>query len=449
MNRTIRIRVIVTGAAALLAAGTVTVASASTTTSQSQAAPSPTPTAPGAPSASTAPSASPAPSSSSPAGAAACATPNLPGAKDAITDVPGVEVGQVQSTAAPYLTGDTEVYFPNMSVASVSQMGGAPATKETDLLNPLNSNPGVNVIQLGGSSMYGLGATDGAIRWVEDHNQGVNVGVGTAPIVPAADIFDLGRGGNIMARTSAPWGYLAVDHASAGPVREGVVGGGTGADSGRLKSGTGTASECLPDGYWIGAVVVVNSSGSPVNPNDCTLLAADLGLGSEFAGLRAPAASECQATSAASGTSSMNTTIAVVATNAPLEKSAAERLAENSADGMARAINPIHTLADGDTVFGVSTGSGTALANNNAADEGVLDQLFTAGANTLSRAIVKAILTATSTSSTKSYCDTYPDACANMPQLQTWRTEGQDVTATQRLLNQATAKLAVLPVPSS
>ena len=121
-------------------------------------------------------------------------TPGLPGRWNAVTDVPGVRVGQVQSTRAPYLTGDTVVYFPTMATAGVDNRGGAPATKETDLLDPLNSNPGVNAIQLGGSSMYGLSATDGVIRWLEDRGEGVSLGAtGVAPIVPAADIFDLGR----------------------------------------------------------------------------------------------------------------------------------------------------------------------------------------------------------------------------------------------------------------
>nr|WP_258544666.1 P1 family peptidase [Micromonospora provocatoris] len=107
--------------------------------------------------------------------------------------------------------------MPQMSVASVDQRGGAPATKETDLLSPLNSNPGVNAIQLGGSSMYGLSATNGIIRWLEDRGEGVRVGAGgVAPIVPAADIFDLGRGGDPKARTSAEWGYLAAQATSDG-----------------------------------------------------------------------------------------------------------------------------------------------------------------------------------------------------------------------------------------
>src|SRR5690606_1239349 len=141
--------------------------------------------------------------------AAAADTPGLPGRYNAITDVPGIHVGQVQSTRAPYLTGTTVVYTPRMAVTGVDQRGGAPATKETDLLDPLNSNPGVNAVMLGGSSMYGLAATDGVIRWLEERGEGVRVGGGVAPIVPAADIYDLGRGGDFRARTTPEWGWLA------------------------------------------------------------------------------------------------------------------------------------------------------------------------------------------------------------------------------------------------
>lgn len=116
-----------------------------------------------------------------PTSAAAADTPGLPGRYNAITDVPGIQVGQVQSTRAPYLTGTTVVYTPRMSVTGVDQRGGAPATKETDLLDPLNSNPGVNAVMLGGSSMYGLSAADGVVRWLEERGEGVRVGGGVAP----------------------------------------------------------------------------------------------------------------------------------------------------------------------------------------------------------------------------------------------------------------------------
>ncbi|KOX10951.1 MULTISPECIES: P1 family peptidase [Micromonospora] len=384
-----------------------------------------------------------APASANPAAGA-------PGAHNAITDVPGIHVGQVQSDTAPYLTGTSVVYMPTMSVASVDQRGGAPATKETDLLSPLNSNPGVNAIQLGGSSMYGLSATNGIIRWLEDRGEGVRVGAGgVAPIVPAADIFDLGRGGDAKARTSAEWGYLAAQATSAGPVRQGGVGGGTGARGGGMRGGVGTASVHLGDGIYVGAMVIVNPAGSPVDPADCTLYGVKYGIGNEFAGYKAPKKKECNPSGAsAAAEQPANTTIAVVATNAPLEKAAAQRMSGNSHDGMARAISPIHTLGDGDTVFAVSTGKGEALQINDPADSRQLNAIFNAGANTLARAIAKAVLSSESIGNTTSYCDRYPSACKGMKQLKQWRTQGEAPTVTPETFAQASQALAQTPVPA-
>ncbi|MFI7335635.1 P1 family peptidase [Micromonospora aurantiaca (nom. illeg.)] len=374
-----------------------------------------------------------------------------PGAHNAITDVPGIQVGQVQSDTAPYLTGTSVVYMPQMSVASVDQRGGAPATKETDLLSPLNSNPGVNAIQLGGSSMYGLSATNGIIGWLEDRGEGVRVGAGgVAPIVPAADIFDLGRGGDPKARTSAEWGYLAAQATSDGPVRQGGVGGGTGARGGGMRGGVGTASVHLGDGIYVGAMVIVNPAGSPVDPADCTLYGVKYGIGNEFAGYKAPKKKECNPSTppAAAAEQPANTTIAVVATNAPLEKAAAQRMSGNAHDGMARAISPIHTLGDGDTVFAVSTGKGEALQINDPADSRQLNAIFNAGASTLARAIAKAVLSSESIGNTTSYCDRYPSACKGMKQLKQWRTQGNAPDVTPETFAQATQALQQTPVPA-
>ncbi|WP_433518289.1 P1 family peptidase [Nonomuraea sp. CA-143628] len=354
--------------------------------------------------------------SGAPASASAADTPGLPGQFNAITDVPGIQVGQVQSTQAPYLTGTTVIYAPKMAVTGVDQRGGAPATKQTDVLDPLNSNPGVNAVMLGGSSMYGLAATDGIIRWLEERGEGIPIGSGVAPIVPAADIFDLGRGGDFKARTTPEWGYQAVKAAYQGPVRQGVVGGGTGARAGGLKGGVGSASVVLSNGVMVGAIVVVNSAGSPVDPRDCSLYAARYELNNEFRGLKTPKAKECRPAAAADAVP-MNTTIAVVATNAPLEKAAAARMAGNSHDGLARAIRPIHTLGDGDTIFGMSTGTGTPLRVNNPADSRQLNEIFNAAADTLTRAAGHAMLAARTVGTATSYCDRYPSACEKISPL--------------------------------
>ncbi|MBB2987198.1 P1 family peptidase [Terracoccus luteus] len=389
-----------------------------------------------------------APAAAPAAPAAFTPTAGLPGQRNAVTDVPGVQVGQVQNRTSPFLTGTSVLYFPTMAVASVDQRGGAPATKETDLLSPLNSNPGVNAVQLGGSSMYGLSATDGIIRWLEDRGEGVPLGsVGVAPIVPAADIYDLGRGGDIKARTGPEWGYVAASNVAGAAVRQGAFGGGTGARAGGLKGGVGTASVYLGDGIYVGAVVVVNSAGSPVDPKTCQLLGAQFGIGDEFAGLKAPTQAECQTVASAAKSDDLNTTIAVVVTNAPLEKAAAQRMSGNAHDGMARAIRPIHTLADGDTVFAVSTGQGEPLRINDPADSRQLNAIFGAGADTLSRAIAKAMLSADSVGGITSYCDRYPSACADVPQAAKWRAAGPAKEMTRRLFDDARQALQVTPLP--
>jgi L-aminopeptidase/D-esterase-like protein len=380
--------------------------------------------------------------------ASAADTAGLPGKYNAITDVPGVQVGQVQSTRAPYLTGTTVVYTPRMTVTGVDQRGGAPATKETDLLDPLNSNPGVNAVMLGGSSMYGLGATDGVIRWLEDRGEGVKIGNGVAPIVPAADIFDLGRGGDFKARTTPAWGYLAAEAARQGPVREGVVGGGAGARSGGLKGGVGTASVVLGDGVVVGAIVVVNSAGSPVDPRDCSLFAARYELDHEFRGLKTPKAKDCRPAPKGDALP-MNTTIAVVATNAPLEKAATTRMAGNSHDGLARAISPIHTLGDGDTIFAMSTGTGTPLRVNNPADSSRLDAIFNAASDTLTRAVGHALLASRTTGTTPGYCDRYPSACDKLSPVPRDE-QGEAPEVSQESLLDAGRKLDKVPaVPAA
>lgn len=338
-----------------------------------------------------------------------------PGANNAITDVAGLEVGQVQSTRRPYLTGTTVVYAPETAVAGVDVRGSAPGTRETDLLSPINSNPGVNVVVLTGGSAYGLDVADGVMRWLEQRHEGVSVGpepTEVVPIVPAAVIFDLGRGGGFGARPTAKWGEKAIAAASSGPVRQGTAGAGTGAAAGGLRGGVGTASVVLEDGVVVGALVVVNSAGSAVNPRNCSLLGAALAVGDEFAGLRTPKRSECQPPETQSPT--FNTTIGVVATDAALEKGAAGKMASVAHDGIARAINPVHSLIDGDTIFGLSTGGGPRLGDDDPNATEQLDAIFRAAADAMSRAVAHAMLSASSTKSTKSYCDAYPSACAKV-----------------------------------
>jgi putative pantetheine hydrolase len=343
-----------------------------------------------------------------------------PGPQNAITDVPGVLVGQVERVDAPYLTGTTVVHLPATAVAGVDVRGGAPGTRETDLLEPVNSNAGVNAIVLTGGSAYGLDTAGSVMRWLEERGEGVRVGQGdkdVVPIVPTAVIFDLGRGGDFQARPEPDWGAQAIAVATDGPVALGNHGAGAGARARSLKGGVGSASVRLDDGTTVGALVIVNAAGSTVDA-DGNLYGARYGLGDEFTHLRTPTEPPPPA---APGRNlipgpPMNTVIAVLATDVPLDKAATRRMAMVAHDGLARAIDPIHTLVDGDSIFALSTRSDDTprLSVTDPTAIGQLETVYAAGARTLSRAIVHAMLNAESVEAPAgtipSYRDAYPSA---------------------------------------
>src|SRR3954467_9273099 len=320
-----------------------------------------------------------------------------PGPHNAITDVPGVLVGQVERVDPPYLTGTTVVYLPTTAVAGVDVRGGAPGTRETDLLSPVNSNGGVNAIVLTGGSAFGLDTAGSVMRWLEERGEGVRVGPGeydVVPIVPTAVIFDLARGGDFKARPEPTWGADAIAAATDGSVALGNHGAGAGARVRSLKGGVGSASVRLDDGTTVGALVIVNAAGSAVDAEG-NLYGARFGLGDEFTHLRTPAEPPPPA---APGRNlipgpPMNTVIAVIATDVPLDKAATKRMAMVAHDGLARAIDPIHTLVDGDAIFAVSTAK-TGAPRLSVPDPAALIQLetvFAAGAQALSRAIVHGV----------------------------------------------------------
>jgi L-aminopeptidase/D-esterase-like protein len=257
-----------------------------------------------------------------------------------ITDVPGIRVGQVQKVGDGWLSGVTVVLPPPGTVGSVDVRGGGPGTHETDALDPTTLVPTVDAVVLTGGSAYGLAAAHGAQRWCEEQGRGFPVPGGVVPIVPAAAIFDLGRGGDFAARPGPDMGYDAAAAAGASgegaDVVRGNSGAGTGAVLGRgaFKGGVGTASLTLegisPDGsVVVGAIAVVNALGLP-------------------AGAEAPQTP---------GALQPNTTLAVVATSAALDPAECKRTAAAAHAGLARALNPSHTLADGDTVFALATGA--------------------------------------------------------------------------------------------
>ncbi|MDN0193822.1 P1 family peptidase [Streptomyces sp. S.PNR 29] len=322
---------------------------------------------------------------------------------DALTDVAGVRVGHATRTGDGWLTGTTVVLAPQGgAVAAVDVRGGGPGTKETDALDPRNVVQKVEAVVLTGGSAYGLDAASGVMAWLEEQGRGVRVGVDPAhvvPVVPAACVFDLGRGGDFRARPDAATGRAAVEAAAASapgtPVREGCVGAGTGATVGPLKGGVGTASTVLESGITVAALVVANAAGSAVDPETGVL------YGELFQGRRVeypePSVHEAARRRLAEVAESsapppLNTTLAVVATDADLSKAQAQKLAGTAHDGIARAVRPVHLLHDGDTVFTLATGERPLDTANPLA----LNEVLAAGADLVTRAIVRAVRAAES-----------------------------------------------------
>lgn len=314
--------------------------------------------------------------------------PALSANAGAITDVPGIEAGHYTETRRP--TGCTVIVAREGAIASVDVRGAAPGTRETDLLAPANLVDRVHAVMLAGGSAWGLDAASGAMRWLEEQGCGLAVGPATLPIVPAAVLFDLPVGDSSI-RPDARAGYEACRAASAAqPLEEGSVGAGTGAAVGKIfgiaramKGGVGTASLMI-DGITIGALVAVNALGDVVDP----------ATGLPVAGARTPDGAFLLDSRRAllageapqpliAGT---NTTIGVVATDAVLTKAQAHRLACVSHDGLARSINPVHTLSDGDVMFALATGkAGRGLG---------MMTLCAAVAEVTARAVLRAVLCA-------------------------------------------------------
>ncbi len=339
---------------------------------------------------------------------------------DALTDVAGVRVGHATRTGGRWLTGTTVVLAPEGgAVAAVDVRGGGPGTKETDALDPRNLVQKVDAIVLTGGSAYGLDAASGVMAWLEEQGRGVRVGADPAhvvPVVPAACVFDLGRGGDFRARPDAATGRAAVEAAAASEagarVGQGCVGAGTGATVGPLKGGVGTASTVLGSGITVAALVVANAAGAVTDPETGVL------YGELFQGrVRYPqprvheAALRHLAEAAGRNTPPpLNTTLAVVATDADLSKAQAQKMAGTAHDGIARAVRPVHLLHDGDTVFALATGThrlGTTNPDNPATGAPapdspvtgssvpdtplVLNEILAAAADTVTRAIVNAV----------------------------------------------------------
>ncbi|GAA2191188.1 P1 family peptidase [Streptomyces bangladeshensis] len=318
-----------------------------------------------------------------------------------MTDVAGLRVGHATRSGGGWLTGTTVVLAPEGgAVAAVDVRGGGPGTKETDALDPRNVVRKVDAVVLTGGSAYGLDAASGVMAWLEEQGRGVPVGPDPAhvvPVVPAACVFDLGRGGDFRARPDAATGRAAVEAAAADApgarVAQGCVGAGTGAVAGLLKGGVGTASTVLGSGITVAALVVANAAGSVLDP-ETGVLYGELFRGRvEYPEARVHEAARRRLAEAAAGNAPapLNTTLAVVATDADLTKAQAQKLAGTAHDGIARAVRPVHLLHDGDTVFALATGA-RPLGTHPLA----LNDVLAAGADLVTRAIVRAVRAAES-----------------------------------------------------
>ena len=310
-------------------------------------------------------------------------------AQRGLTLVAGVKVGHHTLAARP--TGCTVVLVEAGAVAGVDVRGGAPATRETDLLDPAKMIQQIHAVVLSGGSAFGLDAATGVVRYLEEHDVGFDVGVTKVPIVPAASLFDLGVGDDPTVRPTAECGYRAATAATTGPVREGNVGAGAGATIGKLggagramKAGIGSAGLTLPSGLTVAALVAVNAVGDIIDPSTGQVIAgARTADGQGLADVR----TLLRSGRPARGERGQNTTLGVIATNAVLTQAEATVVAEMAHDGFARAISPVHTPVDGDTIFALATGAWTG-------DAGLLT-IGALAAEVMADAIVRAAESAT------------------------------------------------------
>src|SRR3954453_21101063 len=327
------------------------------------------------------------------AAGAALAAQSPSRASSGLTAVDGIKVGHYTLAERP--TGCTVILVDGDAVGGVSQRGGAPGTRETDLLNPLNMVDKVNAIVLSGGSAFGLDAASGTSKWLGGHHIGWDGRVAKVPIVPAAILFDLPVGNNARNHPGADCGYKAVESATTEPGAMGTVGAGAGATVGKMggpgtsmKGGLGSAALRMPNGLVVAAIVAVNAAGDILDPDTGKVIAgarkADGTLADARELLRSGAMMQRRGTAPRAVE---NTTIGLVATNAKLSKAEVSRMALMADDGYARAIFPSHTMGDGDTVFSLATGRW-----NGSADVSLIGAL---AADAMARALVQAVTQAT------------------------------------------------------
>ncbi len=327
-----------------------------------------------------------------------CGIPRYSGG---LTDVPGIRVGHFTHSKRP--TGCTVVLCEDGVVAGVDVRGSAPGTHETDLLDPINTVQHIHGVVLSGGSAFGLETVWGVVRFLEEKGKGLRTADASIPIVPAAILYDLAVGDSSI-RPDRESGYKACQNATDGPVAEGNVGAGSGATVGKMlgrrramKGGLGTSLLQVGD-LKVAALAVVNAVGDVLDPATGRLLAG--ARGEDGRTLIGTARFLTKNKPAELPAPIENTSLVVVATNARFDKAASKKLAQMSQDGLARAVNPVHTPYDGDTCFALSTGevSGVDLAH-----AGVL------AAEATSMAVVRAVMTATGIPGYPAYCDLASD----------------------------------------
>ena len=327
-------------------------------------------------------------------GAQSAPSPAALATNTTITAVDGLKVGSF--TLPGGTTGCTVILVDGEGVpGGVSQRGGAPGTRETDLLNPLNMVDKVNAVVLSGGSAFGLDSATGTSKWLEEHNIGWDVRVAKVPIVPAAILFDLPIGNNAKNHPGADCGYKAVASATTAPVSMGTVGAGAGATVGKMggpgtsmKGGLGSAVVRMPNGLVVGAIVAVNAAGDILDPDTGRVVAGARNPDGTFADARTLLRSGAMMQRRGAAPRVVeNTTIGLVATNARLTKAEISRVALMGDDGYARAIFPSHTMGDGDTVFSLATGRWSGQA-----DVSLIGAL---AADAMAKALVEAVTQAT------------------------------------------------------
>lgn len=326
-----------------------------------------------------------------------------------ITDIPGIRVGH--ATDLHVASGVTALIFDGPVTAAVDVRGGGPGTRETDLLDPERTVEGIDALVLSGGSAYGLDAAAGVVAWLAENGRGFPVGGMRVPIVPGAILFDLLNGGDKDWGRFPPYrdlGYAAAQEA-ARDFALGSVGAGTGARTGNLKGGVGSASSAVAGtGLTVGALAAVNAFGRVTVGDGPHFWAAPFEQGTEFGGFGWPARMPADALAfPARGLPGAATTLAVVATDARLTKAQAKRLAATAQVGLARSIQPVHTPLDGDVVFAVATGAvplGDPVVD--------LARLGDAAAHVLARAVAVGVHAASSLPGTRPAA---PDSIAGLP----------------------------------